>query len=34
VAELPAERKNEISHRGQAFRSLVGVLPELLGLSH
>lgn len=34
VAELPAERKNEISHRGQAFRALVGVLPELLGLSH
>lgn len=34
VAELPAERKNEISHRGQAFRALVGDLPELLGLSH
>jgi len=29
-AELPPERKNELSHRGQAFRSLAKRLACLL----
>ena len=31
TAELPAEEKNAISHRGKAFRALVPVLREHLG---
>ena len=30
-AELPAERKDAMSHRGQAMAALVPVLAELLG---
>lgn len=30
-AELTAEEKNAISHRGKAFRALVPVVRELLG---
>ena len=30
-AELTAQEKDAISHRGQAFRALAAVLPELLG---
>ncbi len=30
-AELTAEEKNAISHRGKAFRGLVPVVRELLG---
>lgn len=30
TAELTAEEKNAISHRGQAFRQLAALLPELL----
>jgi XTP/dITP diphosphohydrolase len=30
-AELSAQEKDAISHRGQAFRALAAVLPELLG---
>ena len=31
TAEMPAEEKNAISHRGEAFRALAPVLRELLG---
>jgi XTP/dITP diphosphohydrolase len=31
TAEMPAEEKNAISHRGEAFRALVPVVGELLG---
>lgn len=33
TAELDADEKDAISHRGQAFRGLVPVLAQLLGLS-
>ncbi len=33
TAEMTADRKNEISHRGKAFRALAARLPEVLGTS-
>jgi XTP/dITP diphosphohydrolase len=31
MAQLPADEKNRISHRGKALRKLAAMLPELLG---
>jgi len=31
TAEMSAAEKDAISHRGQAFRALAGLLPEVLG---